>query len=53
MQALVRVGSDEEAVLLEREPHTRAFVGELELAAGMTRQVLERIATGGAPPPAH
>jgi CPA2 family monovalent cation:H+ antiporter-2 len=53
MQALVRVGSDEEVALLEREQDTRAFLGEHELAAGMTRHVLERIATGGSPPPAH
>lgn len=44
IQTVVRVHSDEEAALLGRETGSTAFMGERELASGMTRHVLERIA---------
>jgi len=40
---VVRVHSDEEATLLRKEKAGRVFMGEHELATGMTRYVLERI----------
>ena len=52
MPILVRVASDEEAALLRKEHAVHAFMGEHELAAAMTRDVLERIDGAGAPPAA-
>jgi CPA2 family monovalent cation:H+ antiporter-2 len=43
---VVRSHSDEEAALLRKEKAGKVFVGEEELALGMTRHVLERV-TGG------
>jgi CPA2 family monovalent cation:H+ antiporter-2 len=40
---VVRTHSDEEAELLRRENAGRVFMGEHELAAGMSRYVLERM----------
>jgi CPA2 family monovalent cation:H+ antiporter-2 len=37
-----RAHSDEEAAMLAKEPGTRVFMGEHELAVGMTRAALER-----------
>ncbi|MBX3661928.1 MAG: Kef family K(+) transporter [Burkholderiales bacterium] len=45
---IVRTHSDEEAELLRREKADRVFMGEHELALGMTRHVLERVAAGDA-----
>jgi monovalent cation:H+ antiporter-2, CPA2 family len=42
----VRTHSDEEAALLRKEKAGKVFVGEHELALGMTRHVLERVAGG-------
>ena len=41
---MVRTHSDEEAELLRREHADQVFMGEHELALGMTRHVLERYA---------
>jgi CPA2 family monovalent cation:H+ antiporter-2 len=41
---VVRVHSDEEAALLRKENAGEVFMGEHELALGMTRHVLERVA---------
>ncbi len=46
IETVVRVHSDEEAALLGKEKGSTAFIGEHELAAGMTRHVLERVAAG-------
>jgi len=44
METVVRVHSDEEAALLRKENAGRVFMGEHELALGMARHVLERVA---------
>lgn len=44
IEIVVRTHSDEEAVLLRKETAAKVFMGEHELALGMTRHVLERIA---------
>ena len=44
VETVVRTHSDEEAALLRKERAGKVFVGEHELALGMTRHVLERIA---------
>ncbi len=44
VETVVRTHSDEEAALLRKERARKVFVGEHELALGMTRHVLERIA---------
>ena len=46
METVVRTHSDEEAALLRKEKAGKVFVGEHELALGMTRHVLERVAGG-------
>ena len=43
IEVVVRVHSDEEAELLRREGASEVFMGEHELASGMTRHVLERL----------
>ncbi|MFZ1642848.1 MAG: YbaL family putative K(+) efflux transporter [Candidatus Contendobacter sp.] len=43
VEAVVRTHSDEEAALLRKEKAGKVFIGEHELALGMTRHVLERI----------
>jgi CPA2 family monovalent cation:H+ antiporter-2 len=48
IETVVRTHSDEEAALLRTENAGTVFVGEHELALGMTRHVLERIATPAA-----
>jgi monovalent cation:H+ antiporter-2, CPA2 family len=40
---IVRTHSDEEAELLRREKADEVFMGEHELALGMTRHILDRI----------
>ncbi|MGH9786884.1 MAG: hypothetical protein ACRD88_22160 [Terriglobia bacterium] len=50
VETVVRAHSDEEATLLRKERAGQVFMGEHELALGMTRHVLERVAGGtGAP----
>jgi CPA2 family monovalent cation:H+ antiporter-2 len=44
VETVVRTHSDDEAELLAREHADRVFMGEHELALGMTRHVLERLA---------
>jgi len=44
VETVVRTHSDEEAALLRKEKVGKVFVGEQELALGMTRHVIERIA---------
>jgi len=44
VETVVRSHSDEEAALLRKEKAGQVFMGEHELALGMTRYVLERIA---------
>ncbi len=44
VETVVRTHSDEEAALLRKERARKVFIGEHELALGMTRHVLERIA---------
>lgn len=44
IDSVVRTHSDEEAALLTRERAGRVFIGEHELALGMTRHILERLA---------
>jgi CPA2 family monovalent cation:H+ antiporter-2 len=44
VETVVRVHSDEEAALLRKENAGEVFMGEHELALGMTRHVLERVA---------
>jgi Kef-type K+ transport system, predicted NAD-binding component len=46
VETVVRTHSDEEAALLRKEKAGKVFVGERELALGMTRHVLERVAGG-------
>jgi len=43
---IVRTHSDEEAELLRKESADEVFMGEHELALGMTRHILERVAAG-------
>jgi len=45
---IVRTHSDEEADLLRKEKADHVFMGEHELALGMTRHILERVAAGDA-----
>ncbi|MDP1671719.1 MAG: NAD-binding protein, partial [Burkholderiales bacterium] len=45
---IVRTHSDEEAELLRKENADKVFMGEHELALGMTRHILERVAAGNA-----
>jgi CPA2 family monovalent cation:H+ antiporter-2 len=45
IETVVRTHSDEEAALLRSENAGTVFMGEHELALGMTRHVLERIAS--------
>ena len=44
IEIVVRTHSEEEAALLEKENAGKIFFGERELAAGMTRHILERFA---------
>jgi monovalent cation:H+ antiporter-2, CPA2 family len=44
VETIVRTHSDVEAALLRNEKAGKVFIGEHELALGMTRHVLERIA---------
>ncbi len=44
IETIVRTHSDEDAALLKKENAGKIFMGEHELALGMTRYVLERIA---------
>ena len=46
IEIVVRTHSEEEALLLERERAGKVFMGEHELARGMTSYVLERFSTG-------
>jgi len=46
VETVVRVHSDEEAALLRKENAGQVFMGEHELALGMTRHVLERVSGG-------
>jgi CPA2 family monovalent cation:H+ antiporter-2 len=46
IETVVRTHGEEEAELLRRENAGRVFMGEHELALGMTRHVLERISGG-------
>jgi K+:H+ antiporter len=46
VETIVRTHSDVEAALLRNEKAGKVFIGEHELALGMTRHVLERIAGG-------
>jgi CPA2 family monovalent cation:H+ antiporter-2 len=48
IETVVRTHSEEEAVLLRRENAGAVFMGEHELALGMTRHVLERLVAGSA-----
>lgn len=45
IETVVRVHDDEEAELFRREGAGAVFMGEHELAAGMTRHILERLTT--------
>jgi CPA2 family monovalent cation:H+ antiporter-2 len=47
IQTVVRTHGEEEAELLRREQAGRVFMGEHELALGMTRHILEHIAGTG------
>ena len=49
---IVRTHSDEEADLLRKEKADHVFMGEHELAQGMTRHILERVAASEADKPA-
>ena len=53
IETVVRTHNGEEAALLRNENAGTVFVGEHELALGMTRHVLERIATPGASSAGH
>ena len=44
VETVVRTHSEEEAALLQKEKAGKVFMGEHELALGITRHVLERIA---------
>ncbi|MGH8604871.1 MAG: NAD-binding protein, partial [Gammaproteobacteria bacterium] len=46
MHTVVRTHSDEEAALLRKENAGKVFMGEHELALGMARHVLTRVAGG-------
>ena len=46
IETVVRTHSEEEAELLRKENVGKVFMGEHELAVGMTRHVLERVAPG-------
>ena len=46
VETVVRTHSEEEAALLQRENAGKVFMGEHELALGMTRHVIDRVATG-------
>ena len=46
VETVVRTHSEEEAALLQRENAGKVFMGEHELALGMTRHVLDRVAGG-------
>jgi CPA2 family monovalent cation:H+ antiporter-2 len=46
VETIVRTHSDVEAALLRNEKAGKVFIGEHQLALGMTRHVLERIAGG-------
>lgn len=46
VETVVSTHSEEESALLQRENAGKVFMGEHELALGMTRHVLERVATG-------
>jgi len=46
VETVVRTHSDEEAALLRNEHADTVFMGEHELALGMTRHVLERLGVG-------
>jgi monovalent cation:H+ antiporter-2, CPA2 family len=46
IEAVVRAHTDEEAALLRKEGAGQVFMGEHELALGMTRHVLDRVADG-------
>jgi CPA2 family monovalent cation:H+ antiporter-2 len=43
IETVLRTHSDEEAVLLQKDSLGKVFVGEHELALGMTRHVLTRM----------
>jgi CPA2 family monovalent cation:H+ antiporter-2 len=49
IETVVRTHSDEEAALLRAERAGEVFIGEHELALGMTRYVLERVTAAAAP----
>jgi CPA2 family monovalent cation:H+ antiporter-2 len=46
VETVVRTHSDEEAELLRKEKAGTVFMGEHELALGMTGHVIERLAAG-------
>lgn len=48
IETVVRTHSDEEAALLRAEKAGEVFIGEHELALGMTRHVLERVTAAAA-----
>jgi CPA2 family monovalent cation:H+ antiporter-2 len=48
--SLVRTHSDEETSLLEREANTKVFMGEHELALGMSNYVLQHMDPGAQGP---
>ena len=50
IEVVVRTHSEEEAALLTKERADRVFMGEHELALGMTRHVLERLVDEAQPP---
>ena len=43
LQVVARAHSDDEAALLRKERDSHVFIGEHELALGMTRHVLEQL----------
>ena len=49
IQFVVRTHSEEESALLRKESPAAVFIGEHELALGMTRHVLERLALAQTP----
>jgi CPA2 family monovalent cation:H+ antiporter-2 len=52
IETVVRTHTEEESVLLQKEKAGAIFMGEHELAQGMSRYVLDRFAAGGAAAPA-
>ena len=48
IQFVIRTHSEEESALLRKESPAAVFMGEHELALGMTRHVLERLAVAPA-----